>query len=557
MKYCPVVIYADDGSPDNLRIEQDGKSWHFLGRRGVASETDILPEDENIFSGKLTVLFGSGFGHALTEILQKTSGPVAVVDKEEDILALSGAEEKFKERVLWVKTANSFEAMKILTRWQMQNGGLPFLPLALPAYFRLDPPFYRDLHALLVRSKEVNFWEKAKYPKFTSPKPRILLITSTYFLIGEVVTACKREDIPYHLLQLEQQEVGQEEFVRQFLESVLKFHPDFVLTINHLGLDREGVLMQLLERLELPLASWFVDNPHLVLSLYDRLVSPWATLFTWDEDNISSLQTLGFEHVFYLPLAADCSRFTPDKTCTKSLQAQISFVGNSMRSKVAGRLRASSPRACLFTRYKELADGFMHADDVSVREYFVKFADVQAEFIALEDMERQLAYETLITWQATLQYRLSCVRGILPLKPLIVGDIGWKRLLGDEKSWRYHAELNYYEDLPHFYCGSVVNFNCTSMQMKGAVNQRVFDVPASGSFLLTDYRRQLEDLFEQDKEVICFRSPQEACELADFYLRHDGARQKIVNAALKRVRATHRYGQRLQKICQTMRQIYG
>ncbi len=556
MKYSPVPVYSGNGNLDNLRIEQDGKSWHFLGRHGVASEVDILPKEKNAFSGKLPVLLGSGFGYALAEILQKTDNPVAVVDKEEAIFALSGVEKKFKNRVLWIKTANISEAMKILSRWQMQNGGFSFLPLAFPAYFRLDPSYYRDLHALLVRSQEANFWEKAKYPKFTSPKPRILLITSSYFLIGEVVTACKREEIPYHLLQLKEQEVGQEEFVKQFLKSVLEFRPDFVLTINHLGLDREGVLMQLLERLELPLASWFVDNPHLVLSLYDRLVSPWATLFTWDEDNISSLKALGFEHVFYLPLAADCFRFSPEKTCAKSLQARISFVGNSMRGKVAGRLRATRPHGCLFSRYKELANGFMQADDVSVREYFTQFADVQAAFDSLENMERQLAYETLITWQATLEYRLSCVKGILPLKPLIVGDRGWKRLLGDE-NWRYHAELNYYDDLPHFYRGSVVNFNCTSMQMKGAVNQRVFDVPASGSFLLTDYRRQLEDLFEPDKEVICFRSPQEACELADFYLHHDGARQKIVDAALKRVRSTHRYGQRLQKICQTMRQIYG
>ena len=49
-----------------------------------------------------------------------------------------------------------------------------------------------------------------------------------------------------------------------------------------------------------------------------------------------------------------------------------------------------------------------------------------------------------------------------------------------------YEPLNYYKDLPLLYNACKINFNATSLQMKEAVNQRVFDVPACGAFLLTD-----------------------------------------------------------------------
>ncbi len=556
MLYTPVAIRDAQGVLRDIRIEQDGRVWHFAGRRGALAEQALLPDYPDCFAGKLPVLVGCGLGHALRAILERTDGPVAVVDKEKAILALTEIDVD-RKRLFFVDASEPQAAIKELTRWQMDNDGLPFAPVVLPAYLRLDPDYYRPMQTLLKQSGQLNFWEKTKYPRFTSWPPRILLLTSTYFLIGELQFACERAGIPCQLVHLGQKEVGQEEFVRDFLQNVLNFKPDFVLTINHLGLDREGVLMQLLDRLRLPLASWFVDNPHLILSLYQGLVSPWATLFTWDNDNLDSLRELGFENVFFLPLAADCSRFFPGKECPRKWRSDISFVGNSMRSKVAGRLWAARPRGRLFRQYKAIAESFMDSETLSVREFMAaSFPQEQEQFDCLPDAEQQLAYETLITWQATLRYRLSCVRGILPFAPLLVGDAGWKRLLPGEARWRYQSELSYYTDLPSFYAGTTVNFNCTSAQMKGAVNQRVFDVPASGAFLLTDYRRQIEDLFELEKEVVCYHSPEQATDLAAFYLENDAARQAVADAALKRVREQHQYEHRLEYICRTMRSVY-
>ena len=177
-------------------------------------------------------------------------------------------------------------------------------------------------------SQNFDFWGKARYAKFAAWPPRILLLTSQYFLMGELKAACERLDIPHYFLDVGANEIGRNEFVEELLQSVLTFRPDFVLTVNHLGVDREGILAGLLEKMKLPLASWFVDNPHLILSMYRKLVNPWTALFTWDRDNLPSLRDMGFEHAHYLPLAADVQRFrpAPAKDVPASWQAPVSFV---------------------------------------------------------------------------------------------------------------------------------------------------------------------------------------------------------------------------------------
>jgi spore maturation protein CgeB len=138
-----------------------------------------------------------------------------------------------------------------------------------------------------------------------------------------------------------------------------------------------------------------------------------------------------------------------------------------------------------------------------------------------------------------------------------VGDTGWQELLSAHPGWRYHPELSYYDDLPDFYPLSDINFNCTSQQMKGAVNQRVFDVPCCNAFLLTDHRRQVEDLFEPGAEIVCYATPDDIPELVERYLADPAARARVASAARKRVLAEHTYDHRVASLMETMRKTFG
>lgn len=397
-----------------------------------------------------------------------------------------------------------------------------------------------------------------KWPRFRGKTPRILLLTSQYFLIGELQAACERLGVEHLFIDLGAREMDLDTFVSKMLATLTTFKPDFVLTVNHLGVDREGVLATLLDKFDIPLASWFVDNPHLILGSYQNLHGAKTALFTWDSDNIESLKSLGFKNVFHLPLGADPTRLTPHRTTpVEQWRAPISFVGNSMLTKTIKRIQAAMPSPRLMEAGMLVAKAFGESNEPCSGRFLTKnFPELRDDFEALETAERKQAFETFLTWQATLMYRLDCVLRILDFDPLIVGDPGWNELLKGRKGWRYHSELSYYEDLPDFYPLSDINFNCTSQQMKGAVNQRVFDVPCCGAFLLTDYRKQMEELFEPGREIVFYNHPDEIPGLVEIYLNAPEKRQCIAEAARERVLAEHTYDHRMTSIMETMRQTF-
>lgn len=121
------------------------------------------------------------------------------------------------------------------------------------------------------------------------------------------------------------------------------------------------------------------------------------------------------------------------------------------------------------------------------------------------------------------------------------------------RDFALRPEVNYYDELPQVYGAAAINFNATSLQMKAAVNQRIFDAPAAGGFVLTDFREQLAELFQLEEEVAYFREPGEIPELARFYLKHPQIREKMTGKARRRVLAEHTYRHRVTVMLETMR----
>ena len=90
-----------------------------------------------------------------------------------------------------------------------------------------------------------------------------------------------------------------------------------------------------------------------------------------------------------------------------------------------------------------------------------------------------------------------------------------------------------------------MNLNITSAQMPSAVNQRVFDVPLVGGFVLTDAQSDLQELFEPT-ELATFHSAEELVDKARYYLHHAQERLRISQAARAKILQRHTYVHRLQ-----------
>lgn len=94
----------------------------------------------------------------------------------------------------------------------------------------------------------------------------------------------------------------------------------------------------------------------------------------------------------------------------------------------------------------------------------------------------------------------------------------------------------------------VLNVSAWENEGESALNLRIFDVPATGSLLLTDHAPGIEDYLVPDKEVVIARSPEEMREKALYYLTHEAEREAIARAGWEKVQTLETYPQKMRRL---------
>jgi spore maturation protein CgeB len=80
------------------------------------------------------------------------------------------------------------------------------------------------------------------------------------------------------------------------------------------------------------------------------------------------------------------------------------------------------------------------------------------------------------------------------------------------------------------------------------IKARVFEVPGSGGFLLTESVPHLEDYFDLDGELATFSGIGELVEKVQFWLSNEARRAEAADAGYRRVHDEHTYDRRFEEI---------
>ena len=158
------------------------------------------------------------------------------------------------------------------------------------------------------------------------------------------------------------------------------------------------------------------------------------------------------------------------------------------------------------------------------------------------------------TWEATAKYRNGLLLSFDGPELTIYGDDHWPELMPRSK---FSGYIRYGTALSQVYEESTINLNATSLQMSSAVNQRVFDVPASGGFILTDAQADALEHFESGNEIITYASDDELKDKANYYLKNESARLAVIKAAHSKVTSMHTYRHRLKQLVSQMMTRHG
>jgi spore maturation protein CgeB len=97
--------------------------------------------------------------------------------------------------------------------------------------------------------------------------------------------------------------------------------------------------------------------------------------------------------------------------------------------------------------------------------------------------------------------------------------------------------LNHHVDVAESYAGNV----------------RLFEATGCGSLLITDWKKNLHEIFEPEKEVVAYRTPEECVEMMKYYLEHDDERETIARAGQQRTRRDHTFHNRMQQLSDIVR----
>mgnify|MGYP003819227401 CR=1 FL=1 len=418
-----------------------------------------------------------------------------------------------------------------------------------------DPP-EPDMAGLTIARRD--FEAVRRTPRFAKrPYGCVVLVREGYFAQTELLAALAGLGVRTVAVPVGARGDAKAAFLDRLLQAILAHRPDFILTLSHTGVDPEGDLVTLLADLRLPLASWLLDSPDLLLASSPQLADAGTVIFSCDAGALAPIRAMGYRHVHFLPLAASPGRLVADPPSPPAaFAATVSFVGDSFVAETGRRLKSGRFGRELVRWYPVLARRMLARPERSIEALATpEESRLLARYQALTPAARRLDFALAVACRANTAHRAAILSRLIPFCPLIVGPADWRTVLGPEKTaWRWLPPL-YDDRVAALFRSSMVNCNITSRHMHGAANQRVFDVPAAGGFLLTEASPQLEALFEPGRELATYAGPDDVSDQCARFAADPAARAAITTAARRRIALEHTYAHRAARMLATLKAL--
>jgi len=316
------------------------------------------------------------------------------------------------------------------------------------------------------------------------------------------------------------------------------------------GFDGNGQTGRIARRFGVPIVVWFVDDPRPILLNNGNHMGPDMTAFCWEKEHIPFLRDAGFHKTEFLPLACDPGQFVETlsvRSLSASMATPLGFVGTSMVDRFAGNIRDKFLWSDSLSPLVETCAESLIADPaLRVQESIPAIAEKLGIRLGFSDEKNITWLAAYIIHHASMKKRKTIVNGLLLQGIETFGDpAGWKELFGNAVVT--HPNIDYRHELASVYRSIAININITSCQMPTAVNQRVFDVPMAGGFVISDRQQDLLTMF-RPQEIATYETIEDLREKVRFYLGHETERRKITDLAQKRILGEHTYAHRMRKI---------
>ncbi|MBY0074700.1 CgeB family protein [Priestia aryabhattai] len=270
-----------------------------------------------------------------------------------------------------------------------------------------------------------------------------------------------------------------------------KFKPDFVLTMVGFIFPKE--MTDWLRNENVKLVVWMTEDPY-YMDTTKNLVSRYDYVFTIESSALNFYCENGHPSVYLLPLGTDPNVFSPKENTDTKQMNDICFVGFPYPKRV------------------EMINFLLKKTSYTVQVAGRKWKD------------------NLIQWSDNKQ--LSVVDWIPPTE--VAHHYNHSRIVLNT-----HRPYDLAE-------------NKNSLGIRNySINNRTFDIAASGAFQIISYKPDLRNYFTE-AEMVSFQNKEELLCKINYYIKHKEEREKIASRAKAKVLSQHTFSHRIKEIISTI-----
>lgn len=275
---------------------------------------------------------------------------------------------------------------------------------------------------------------------------------------------------------------------------------------------------------------WFLDDPRFFVH------QPLETdefAFCFDETYVEWLDRFCPRGAGFLPLAADREALGAYR---EDFAHEVSFVG--------GVIDQSGRRGQLPPDMRTYVDRLA---ELKLEMRWKTFDELAAEHPVAPGKRIRITGPVAhyLYWEANNRRRVRVLEALSGYDFAIYGNEDWKVLLeGSPLLERFMGPADPLDELPSIFASSQINLNIHSIQCRGSLNQRDFNAPVCGGFLLSDWVPAAGRYFDPGIEAVYWSDTDDLRRKIDYYLARPGERARIVENGRARVSRDHTYARR-------------
>ena len=305
------------------------------------------------------------------------------------------------------------------------------------------------------------------------------------------------------------------------------------------------------------------DAPYIkIYTPFGKLDNCWFSVF--DKLDYERFKADGIPHVIYQPLAIDqhdSRKWNVKKKLNGRYIEDVSFLGRLYEDNLYDRFLKEIPGNIqdYFTSIFEEAvfqwDGINRVygkTDQAILDY-IKLVSPGFKMENVFDIDDVRYFETQYLIRKMANIERVCTLNALGEKFNValytLPDVDKEKL----PNVKIMPQVEPGEAASIIYAGSKINLNISLKGIEGGTPQRIMDVTGAGGFMMTNYCSETAELFEEDKEIVMFKTPEELMEKMEYYLTHDTQREKIASAGYKRTINCYTYDRKLKELIDWVR----